>query len=95
MSGLNELCKCSNKTVCNPKHGQPIDDVDECRQAALSFQFQESFKFKFKDSRFRSMYPRGCYFLRDNGNIYFNTHYQGRKSANSEQICKFEQIKGK
>ena len=90
MSGLNELCKCSEKTVCNPKdHGQPISDVDECKQAALSL------KKQFKDSRRRSGFPKGCYFLRDNANIYFNTHSVGRESRTSEQVCKFEQIKGK
>ena len=90
MSGSNELCKCSENTVCNPKHhGHPIYDVDECIQAALSLEKQ------FKDSRNRGGFPKGCYFLRDNGNMYFNTHSVGRKSANSEQVCKFEQIKGK
>ena len=90
MSGLNKLCKCSDKTFCNTKHHvQPIYDEDECKQAALSIEK------RFKDSRQRAGFPKGCYFLRVNSNIYFNTHSVGRESRDSEQVCKSEQMKGK
>ena len=90
MSGTNKLCKCSDKHSCNPRNfDQPIHDVDECKQAALSI------GKKFKDSRNRPGFPKGCYFLRDNDQMYFNTNSVGRKSTNAEQVCKFEQIKGK
>lgn len=90
MSGINELCKCSDKQVCNPKnHDQPIYDVDECKQAALSIGKQ------FRDSRNRAGFPKGCYFLRFNDKMYFNIDSMGRKSTDAEQVCKFQKIKGK
>ena len=95
MSGKNELCKCSDKQVCNSSHHvQPIYDVEECEKAALSLEAQ------FKDSRYRDRYPKGCYYLPYNYRVYFNTHSVGRKTTSAdrmsaEQVCKFEQIKGK
>ena len=89
MSGKNKLCKCSDKQVCHPRHhDQPIYEIDECKQAAVSIGEQ------FIDSRRRIGFPKGCYFFPGNG-IYFNIHAVGRESRIAEQVCKFEPPKGK
>ena len=67
---------------CSDHQQQMIDNEDECRIAA------NSFPENYKNSRNKSMYPKGCYVLRDNNNIYFNTHSTGSKSSRAEQICK-------
>ena len=62
--------------------------MNECKEAATFLGKQ------FKESHNRSIFPKGCYHKPLDGNIYFNTNAKGRKSNESEQICKDEQIKG-
>ena len=77
MSGKNRLCSYDRK--------QAIENAEDCKAAANSFHGKS-----FKDSRNKPMYPKGCYFLVSNGNIYFNTDSTGSKSRHAEQICKGE-----
>ena len=79
MSGKNQLCSHDQK--------QAIDSIEDCKAAANSFHGKS-----FKDSRNKHMYPKGCYFLIDNGLIYFNTHSTGSKSDHAKPICKGKNI---
>ena len=78
MSGKDQLCR----------DNQSIDDMNACKKAATFLGKQ------FKESINRRIFPKGCYLILFNDNVYFNTHSNGRKSNDAEQICKVEPLKG-
>ena len=67
---------------------QNVDNTEECKFAGKKL----GYEFANKGVRERESFPKGCYYLRQNRNIYFNTHSTGKSSPVAKQICK---MKGK
>ena len=70
--------------LCSLDHRHGIFDLEECKIAA------NETNSKFKDARHRPLYPKGCYYLTQNNNIYFNTDTAGQANRATRQVCKQE-----
>ena len=67
-----------NNAVCSDLGSMTIETLEECRSVP---------NWNFKEEQTVENYPKGCYYYKASGNLYWNKHQAGARNDAARQVC--------